>query len=148
MAAALAVGHIHYLEASMFVEELERVGDSVIWGMDSIAAIATVHTGCIVLTGSHGGQSAGEYALKYPLRAVLFNDAGIGKDEAGVVALAMLQARNIAAAAIAHTTGRIGDAQDMWAHGYLSRVNEAAVAAGLAEGMSAREAARRLARLK
>jgi hypothetical protein len=132
----------------MFVDELERVGEAVIWGMDSIAAIAAAHQGCVVLTGSHGGQSAGEYALKYPLRAVLFNDAGIGKDEAGVVALAMLQAKAIPACAIAHTTGRIGDALDMWEHGYLSRVNPAAAAAGLAEGMSAREAARRLARLK
>jgi hypothetical protein len=130
----------------MFVGELERAGGIVIWGMDSIAAIAPAHEGAIVLTGSHGGQSAGEYALKFPLRAVLFNDAGIGKDEAGVVALAMLQAKNIPAAAIAHTTGRIGDALDMWDHGYLSRVNEAAAQAGLEEGMSAREAARRLAK--
>jgi hypothetical protein len=130
----------------MFVGELETAGGIAIWGMDSIAAIAPAHEGAIVLTGSHGGQSAGEYALKFPLCAVLFNDAGIGKDEAGVVALAMLQARNIPAAAIAHTTGRIGDALDMWDHGYLSRVNAAAVQAGLEEGMSAREAARRLAK--
>jgi hypothetical protein len=34
----------------------------------------------------------------------------------------------------------------MWDHGYLSRVNAAAVQAGLEEGMSAREAARRLAK--
>ena len=131
----------------MFVGELERSNGRPIFGMDSIAAIAPEHEGAIVLTGSHGGQSAGEYALKFPLRAVLFNDAGIGKDEAGVVALIMLQAKDIAAAAIAHTTGRIGDANDMWTHGYLSRVNEAAARAGLEEGMSAREAARLLAAL-
>jgi hypothetical protein len=130
----------------MFVGELERAGSIAIWGMDSIASIAAAHAGAIVLTGSHGGQSAGEYALKFPLRAVLFNDAGIGKDEAGVVALAMLQAKDVAAAAIAHTTGRIGDALDMWNHGYLSRVNAAAEQVGLEEGMSAREGARRLAK--
>jgi hypothetical protein len=130
----------------MFVGELEQADGIAIWGMDSIAAIAPAHEGAIVVTGSHGGQSAGEYALKFLLRAVLFNDAGIGKDEAGVVALVMLQQKGIPAAAIAHTTGRIGDAHDMWDHGYLSRVNEAAAKAGLAEGMSAREAARRLAK--
>ena len=128
----------------MFVGELEGAGGIAIWGMDSIAAIAPAHESAIVLTGSHGGQSAGEYALKFPLHAVLFNDAGIGKDEAGVVALAMLQAKGIPAAAIAHTTGRIGDALDMWSHGYLSRFNEAAAQVGLEEGMSVREAARRL----
>ena len=130
----------------MFVGELEKSGGIAVWGMDSIAAIAPAHAGCVVLTGSHGGQSAVEYALKYKLRAVLFNDAGIGKDEAGVVALTMLQEQGTPAAAIAHTTGRIGDALDMWEHGYLSRVNEAAAQAGLVEGMSAREAARRLAK--
>lgn len=130
----------------MFVGELEKANGIPVWGMDSIASIAAAHEGAIVVTGSHGGQSAGEYALKFSLRAVLFNDAGIGKDEAGVVALVMLQQKGIAAAAIAHTTGRIGDALDMWTHGYLSRVNEAAARAGLEEGMSAREAARRLAR--
>ena len=130
----------------MFVGELEKSNSVVIWGMDSIAAIAAAHEGAIVVTGSHGGQSAGEYALKFPLRAVLFNDAGIGKDDAGVVALLMLQAKDIPAAAIAHTTGRIGDALDMWDHGYLSRVNEAAAKVGLEQGMSAREAARRLAK--
>lgn len=132
----------------MFVGELEQNDGVAVWGMDSIASIAPAHAGCVVVTGSHGGQSAGEYALKFPLRAVLFNDAGIGKEEAGVVALAMLQEKGIAAAAIAHTTGRIGDALDMWGHGYLSRVNEAAARVGLEEGMSAREAARRLARLQ
>ncbi len=130
----------------MFVGELETANGIPVWGMDSIASIAAAHGGAIVVTGSHGGQSAGEYALKFSLRAVLFNDAGIGKDEAGVVALVMLQQKGIAAAAIAHTTGRIGDALDMWTHGYLSRVNEAAAKAGLEEGMSAREAARRLAK--
>jgi len=126
----------------MFVAEIERIAGIALVLMDSIAAIAPSHEGAIVLTGSHGGQSAGEYALKVPLRAVIFNDAGIGKDEAGVVALALLEKIGVPAVAIAHTSGRIGDAQDMWANGVISRVNEAAQARGARAGMSAPDAAR------
>jgi hypothetical protein len=129
----------------MLVSEIECHGNHRIWLMDSIAAIAPEHEGALVLTGSHGGQSAGEYALKFPLAAVFFNDAGIGKDQAGVVALALLQARGTIAGAVSHDSGRIGDARDMWQHGTLSRLNEAAQAAGLIAGMHVQDALRKLA---
>ena len=64
-------------EASMLLTEIERIGGVAIVLMDSIALIAPVHEGAVVVTGSHGGQSAGDYALKVPLRGVIFNDAGI-----------------------------------------------------------------------
>jgi hypothetical protein len=129
----------------MLVSEIECHGNHRIWLMDSIAAIAPEHEGALVLTGSHGGQSAGEYALKFPLAAVFFNDAGIGKDQAGVVALALLQGRGTIAGAVSHDSGRIGDARDMWQHGTLSRLNEAAQAAGLIAGMHVQDALRKLA---
>ncbi len=128
----------------MLVKELERHGTKRIWLMDSIAAIAPEHEGALVLTGSHGGQSAGEYAVKYPLAAAFFNDAGIGKDEAGVVALQMLQQRGVIAGAVSHDSGRIGDAQDMWQHGTISRLNDRATAAGLVAGMRVQDALRML----
>ena len=129
----------------MLVSEIERHGKERIWLMDSIAAIAPEHQGALVLTGSHGGQSAGEYAIKYPLTAVFFNDAGIGKDEAGVVALGMLQQRDTIAGAVSHDSGRIGDAQDMWQHGTISRLNDKAYTAGLILGMRVQNALRKLA---
>ncbi len=129
----------------MLVSEIERHGGKRIWLMDSIAGVAPVHEGAYVLTGSHGGQSAGEYALKYALAAVFFNDAGIGKDEAGVVALKMLQAKGTIAGAVAHDSGRIGDAMDMWLHGALSRLNDKAHEAGLVAGMKVQDALRKLA---
>ncbi|MGE5738068.1 MAG: hypothetical protein ACM34F_04200, partial [Betaproteobacteria bacterium] len=67
-------------------------------------------------------------------RAAFFNDAGIGKDDAGIAALRMLDARGIAAGAVSHATARIGDARDMWDHGVLSRVNPSARRLGLAPG--------------
>jgi len=96
--------------------------------------------GAIVVSGSHGGASSGEFALALPLRVVFFNDAGIGKQEAGVAALTMLQARGVAAATVAHGSARIGDALDAWQHGVISRTNEAAHALGLCIGQPVRVA--------
>jgi hypothetical protein len=65
---------------------------------------------------------------------VFFNDAGIGKDEAGIAALTMLEDSGVPAACISHNSARIGDAQDMWDHGLISRVNQLAETAGIGVG--------------
>lgn len=102
--------------------------------LDSVAAVQPDARGAVVVSGSHGGTSAARYALAARPLLTVFNDAGIGKDEAGIVGLAMLQADGLAAAAVAHTSARIGDSQDTWDHGVISHVNEAARALGLAPG--------------
>lgn len=103
--------------------------------IDSITQAEPEDDGCVVVCGSHGGSSSGEFALARALVCVVFNDAGIGKDDAGVAALALLQAQGRAAAAVAHHSGRIGDARDIWQHGVLSRVN-AAAALGARPGLT------------
>lgn len=112
--------------------------------MDSITKVTPDDAGTIVLSGSHGGRSSGEFALDVPLRLVLFNDAGVGRNNAGIAALAMLQARGVAAATIGHDSGQIGDANDMWENGVISHVNAAATAFGLKEGTRAKPALSRL----
>jgi len=102
--------------------------------MDSITKVTPEDAGAIVVCASHGGTSSGEFALEVPLKAVIFNDAGVGKDNAGIAALDMLAARGVASATVAHTTGRIGDSLDMWENGVISHVNEVAASAGLATG--------------
>jgi hypothetical protein len=107
--------------------------------MDSITKVTPEDAGAIVVCASHGGTSSGEFALEVPLKAVIFNDAGVGKDNAGIAALEMLQARGVAAGTVAHTSGRIGDSLDMWENGVLSHVNQAARAAGLVSGAKVRQ---------
>ncbi len=114
-------------------EVMRGSGGSVII-VDSITQLAPDDAGAIVVCGSHGGTSAGTFALEVPLAAVFFNDGGVGKDRAGIAALDMLQVRGIPAGAVAHTSARIGDAQDAWDSGILSHVNAAARALGLAPG--------------
>lgn len=108
--------------------------------MDSISLVVPEDAGAVVVCGSHGGTSSGEIALEVTLAAAFFNDAGVGKDEAGIAALAMLQARGIPAGSVAHTSARIGDAKDCWENGVLSSVNAAAAALGCARGQRLRDA--------
>lgn len=108
--------------------------------VDSITQVTSDDAGALVVSGSHGGRSAAHYALAHPLALVVFNDAGVGKDGAGIAALSLLQAHGRAAAAVSHRSARIGEARDAWTHGVLSHVNEAAAAWGLAPGMSLRAA--------
>ncbi|MCE9683463.1 hypothetical protein [Halomonas alkalisoli] len=108
--------------------------------MDSITKVTPEDAGAIVVSASHGGASSGEFALEVPLKAVFFNDAGVGKDNAGIVSLDMLQEKGVAAGTIAHTSGRIGDANDMWENGEISYVNAGARALGLEPGAKLRTA--------
>ena len=118
----------------MVKQEVVRGSGGRVIIVDSITQLAPDDAGAIVVCGSHGGTSAGTFALEVPLAAVFFNDGGVGKDHAGIAALDMLQAKGIPAGAIAHTSARIGDAQDAWDNGILSHVNAAARALGLAPG--------------
>ncbi len=107
--------------------------------MDSITKVTPEDAGAIVLSASHGGTSSGEFALEVPLKLVLFNDAGVGKNKAGIAALDMLARRGVAGATIGHESGMIGDSQDMWDHGVVSHVNKQAAAMGLAAGQNFKE---------
>lgn len=114
--------------------------------MDSITKVSRDDEGQVVVSASHGGSSSGEFALEVPLKAVFFNDAGVGKEDAGIAALQMLQARAIAGGTVSHLSARIGDSQDMWDHGVISHLNDAARALGLQENQRLDEALSRLVR--
>jgi len=104
--------------------------------LDSITHLTGAHRGMVVAAGSHGAVYAAYLAAKGGARAVILNDAGIGKDRAGISGLAYLDGFGIAAAVIGHASARIGDGADMMARGEISHVNEAARALGCAAGQS------------
>jgi len=124
----------------MLKKEIAKGNSGRVILMDSITKVAPEDDGALVVCASHGGTSSGEFALEVPLKLVVFNDAGGGKDDAGIAALKMLQAKGIASAMVAHTSGRIGDSMDMWENGTLSHVNAVARELGLSEGARVREA--------
>jgi hypothetical protein len=106
--------------------------------LDSVTQVEFRHAGQLVVTGSHGGASVVPYARAVRAWLYVFNDAGVGKDGAGIAALDLLDADGIAAATVAHTSARIGEALDSWEHGVVSHVNSAAAALRLAVGLTLR----------
>ena len=78
--------------------------------------------------------------------AAFFDDAGIGKDLAGVGRLAILDPLGTPGLAYAHDSARIGDALDAWTSGIVSVVNEAAAAKGARAGQTVRDACGTIAR--
>ena len=114
--------------------------------VDSISLVTLDDAGQIVLSGSHGGVVAGQrsLAIRVAAAAAFYNDAGIGKDEAGVSRLPVLDQQHIAAATVAAASARIGDGRSTYESGILSRVNVTAANLGFAAGMPAREAVERV----
>jgi hypothetical protein len=112
-----------------------------VWALDSASLVLPNHNNAIVITGSHGGLLGGrpETALKYDVLGALYNDAGIGKDAAGISRLPALDARGIAAATVSASSARIGDARSTYDDGIITRINARAASLGLREGTSARE---------
>jgi hypothetical protein len=102
--------------------------------VDSITELQPADAGCIALSGSHGGLSSARYALAArPLLAV-FNDAGVGKDGAGIAGLALLEQHGMAACTVSHTSACIGQAASTRIDGVVSHANATALALGLQTG--------------
>jgi len=114
--------------------------------LDSIALINAEHAGAVIVTGSHGGLSASHFVTELQQKpfVVAFNDAGGGKDDAGRVALQALQSVGVLALTYAHTSARIGEAQDGLDNGVVSALNGLALAQGLQTGLTIHEVVNRL----
>ncbi len=112
--------------------------------LDSITTLTDDHRGQVIVAGSHGAVYAAYLAAKGGVRAVILNDAGVGKDKAGISGLPYLDELAIAAATIGHRSARIGDGADMMARGRISHVNAVAEALGCAPGQSCGDCAERM----
>ena len=108
---------------------------------DSITDAGPNEAGKVVVSGSHGGLYPAWCASRVGVRAVIFNDAGVGLERAGIGGVMALDAVATAAAAVDCMSARIGDAADMLARGRISHANAQAEALGVAAGMPVAEAA-------
>jgi len=109
--------------------------------VDSATQLDASAEGRVVVCGSHGALYAAWLAATARVRAVILNDAGIGRHSAGVAGVAWLGGLGIAACAIDHRSARIGDGADMLASGIISMANEVAAEHGCLPGHSCRQAA-------
>lgn len=112
--------------------------------LDSVTRMDERHRGKVLVAGSHGGVYAAYLAALGQLRGVILNDAGGGKEDAGIGGLSYLDDAGIAAATVSHRSSRIGDGADMLARGLISHVNRLGAAAGCRPGMDCADCARLL----
>ena len=93
---------------------------------DSVTTFPPEARGRAAIAASHGGDYAAYCAAKAGVKAVILNDAGVGRERAGIGGLDYLDRLGVAAAAIGHRSARIGDGEDCFARGIISFVNGAA----------------------
>jgi hypothetical protein len=107
---------------------------------DSITRVGPEAAGAVVVNASHGGIYAAYLAAKLHAAAAIFNDAGVGRDRAGIGGLDYLDEFGIASATVRHDTARIGDGADMMASGIITHANAHAASLGVSVGQACRDA--------
>ncbi|MFZ5779435.1 MAG: hypothetical protein ACOY4R_04395 [Pseudomonadota bacterium] len=107
----------------------------------SVTKLPPAADGAVVVGGSHGAVYAAYLSAAAGVRAAIHNDAGVGRDCAGISGLAWAEAHGMAMAAVLSGSARIGDGDDMLRRGVISRANQLAEACGVVPGQSAKEAA-------
>jgi len=95
----------------------------------------------VIVTGSHCGINSGEYLTHNNIKGTIGNDAGIGKENAGIAGLKLLEEHGIPAAAVSSMSARIGNGTSTYEQGKISAANELAKKLGITVGMTAKEAA-------
>lgn len=120
-----AAGRPAPLKESRAVFRAGTGGAPLVVGADSVSLLDAHDDGLIAVTASHGERLAGLQSdgVRASPRLVTFNDAGIGKDGAGIGRLPLLQQRGIAALTVSAHSARIGDARSCYEAGTISCAN-------------------------
>ncbi|QRQ85949.1 hypothetical protein [Cupriavidus oxalaticus] len=98
-----------------------------------------ITTNDVVVAGSYCGAATLPHATRKGVKAVIAHDAGIGKDEAGVSALAAGDEHGMPVVAVAGMSASISNGNSM-ALGTISRANRLARELGVKPGQSITEA--------
>jgi hypothetical protein len=112
--------------------------------VDSVNYLDSTARQKVVIASSHGGIYAAYKAAASGARAVILNDAGVGRHNAGIACLEYCQDIGMAAAVVSHDSARIGVALDMYERGIISHSNAIAEEAGCTPSMKCAGAAARL----
>lgn len=113
----------------------------VVKQLNSITDADASSVGNVVISGSHGGLYPAALASIARVHAVIFNDAGIGLDGAGIAGVKVLAGCQMAAASASCASCKIGSADDMVVNGVISYANSVAADLGVVIGMPVSTAA-------
>lgn len=108
--------------------------------VESYVQQATGRTGDVIVAASYAGVLCARMVMSAKPRAAIGLDCAIGKDGAGIAGLWFYEALGVPGAAVDTDTAEMGNGQDMYQNGILSRVNDTAERLGVTPGLSVREA--------
>lgn len=119
----------------------ENPGEPKVICLDAAPMLTLEDAGAIAITGSHAALFRGraDNVIGPQLHAVFFNDAGVGKDGAGIARLADLDRRAMPAGTVSAASAPIGNSRAAYETGILSHVNRSAAALGGGAGTLLRE---------
>ncbi len=98
----------------------------------------------VLCTGGHTGRSAVPYLQSARPWGFICSDGGVGREQSGIVGLAIVEQDGLAGAAVDAKTARMGDGLSTYHDGVISAVNQLALERGVRRGMTACEASVRL----
>jgi len=115
-------------------------GRSIVY-IDAAPMLETEDEGSIVITGSHAALFRGQpdNVININVFAIFFSDAGVGKNNAGILRLAELDKRGIISAAVSVSSARIGHALEIYNNGIISHVNKTSIEIGAKPNMMLKE---------
>ena len=114
--------------------------------LDSATKLTDEAADAVVVCGSHGGLYPAWLAAQAGVRAVILNDAAVGRHQAGIAGIHWLDALEIPACAVDYRSARIGDGADTLASGIVSMSNDMAAQLGCLPGHTCRQAVACLSR--
>ena len=110
--------------------------------VDSATRLGATARGAVVVCGSHGALYPAWLAAHARVRAVVLNDAGIGRHSAGIAGVAWLANFGIAACAVDYRTAPIANGEAMLDSGVVTTVNDVAATHGCLPGHTCRQVAK------
>ena len=106
---------------------------------DSISYIKEDDKDKFIVSGSHGGIPSVEYAIDKKVFGAVFNDAGVGKNNAGVSGLSVLEDNGILGITVKADSAEIGNAKDTYENGIISYFNNIAKDYGVQKNMKVKD---------
>lgn len=109
--------------------------------VDSIAFGLPEDERNVLVTAGVTGTSSLPYIRRVRPFGFICSDGGMGLDNSGIAALAIVEKEGLAGASVDARTARMGDGQSTYDDGIIIAANALALAAGVAPGMPASRAA-------
>jgi hypothetical protein len=106
---------------------------------DSISYVSSNDKNNFIISGSHGGIPSSNYAIDKKVFGAVFNDAGIGKNNAGILGLSILEKKQILGITVSADSAEIGNSKDTYTNGIISHYNETAKNYGAQNGIKIKD---------